>query len=290
MAEDFDPTQLSDLEILSLPESNVPAGKLDAFLARRAEVIEKQETGQTALALDPAHDARQRPDRTIKKQEEQISLQRYLVAMQDIRDREDELIEEIEVEHRETLRRLKDIDAHAIKLRDGRRAYVDGDEFRDRHGILLRGADRREADRLKTKTSSTWAEESEWEKRSDLELGVLHNLRENRQKLDDTLNNSAKTTATERAEILKQEKPLLARYEIQTRDLMQSYSTDYADAYETKGSGRTAASYASTLDGAKNAPTVAPDFSAAATGQAPKPETQDLKAEPPAPALTPTGP
>lgn len=288
MAEDFDPTQLSDLEILSLPESNVPAGKLDAFLARRAEVIEKQETGQTALALDPAHDARQRPDRTIEKQEEQISLQRYLVAMQGIRDREDELIEEIEAEHRQTLRRLENIDAHAIKLRDGRRAYVDGDEFRDRYGILLRGADRQEAERLRTKTSSTWTEQSEWEKRNDLELSVLHNLRENRQKLDDTLDNSAKTTATERAEILKQEKPLLARYERQTDDLTQSYSADYADAYETKGSGRTAASYAATLDGAKNSPTVAPDFSAAAARQAPKPEPQHPKPEPsgPTPGLS----
>jgi len=43
------------------------------------------------------------------------------------------------------LQRRKEIDDRAIKLHDGRRAYVDGDRFRDENGKILQGQDHAEA-------------------------------------------------------------------------------------------------------------------------------------------------
>lgn len=263
MADEFDPAQMSDEEILTLPESNVPAAKLGQFLARRTAVLEEKESAQSARDFDLLHDDRKKSDRAAKEREEQLIFQQYLVAMQVFRDREDEMIDAVEAEHRRTLRRLEEIDAHAIKLRDGRRAYVDGNEFRDQYGVLLRGEDKREAETMKTRTSSTWAEESEWKRRDKLEIAAIDNMRENRTELDAALNNSANMTDSERAAILKHEKTLLATYETQTAAITNAYQTDSS----AEQAAARSLSFASTLDGDKKGPTIARRFSDAASGQ-----------------------
>lgn len=57
----------------------------------------------------------------------------------------DVLIEQIDKDQASARLRLKDIDDRAIKLHDGRRAYIDGDGFRDGKGNLLQGRDLEEA-------------------------------------------------------------------------------------------------------------------------------------------------
>jgi len=51
MADEFDPAQMSDQEILSLPESSIPAGKLDTFLARRIDILERREARETGIII-----------------------------------------------------------------------------------------------------------------------------------------------------------------------------------------------------------------------------------------------
>jgi hypothetical protein len=57
----------------------------------------------------------------------------------------DVVIANIDKEQAAVLQRLKEIDERAIKLHDGRRAYVDGDRFRDESGKVLQGKDHEEA-------------------------------------------------------------------------------------------------------------------------------------------------
>ena len=66
-----------------------------------------------------------------------------------IAEREDELLVEARRE-----------DERAIKLHDGRRAYVDGKDYRDAEGQKLTGADRAEAeiDHLDHPDATTWQE------------------------------------------------------------------------------------------------------------------------------------
>jgi hypothetical protein len=54
----------------------------------------------------------------------------------------------IDVQEREIEKRQQQIDGRAIRLHDGRRAYVDGDGYADGQGRELTGADYDEAHRL----------------------------------------------------------------------------------------------------------------------------------------------
>ena len=52
----------------------------------------------------------------------------------------------IDAEQAHALKQKQEIEARAIKLHDGRHAYVDGNNFRDDNGVVLQGADRDEAE------------------------------------------------------------------------------------------------------------------------------------------------
>jgi len=281
MEDDFDPDSLSDQELLVLPLSNIDPAKSARFISRRSTLIEKKDAEQSALEMTPGHHGPHSGNAA--GQQERIALQQFLAALEDFREREDRLIAAIEDNHLETLRHLQDIDDRAIKLRDGRRAYVDGGDYRDKDGSLLRGADRDEADRLKTRNSSTWKEKSEWQARNDREALVLHDLREDRQKLDSASGKYGSMTDSQRAKLVGEENALVSKYEKETNDLTKTYSADYAAAYGIVASPRTA-SYAGTMDGSQNQNRVGGDFAAAATGPADSPAQRNRT---PAPSTAP---
>lgn len=58
---------------------------------------------------------------------------------------EDAVLNAISAEESRLRQRMKEIENNAIKLNDGRHAYVDGNNFRDDNGALLQGADLQEA-------------------------------------------------------------------------------------------------------------------------------------------------
>jgi hypothetical protein len=61
-------------------------------------------------------------------------------------------------EHAQEEERRREIETRAIRLHDGRRVYVDGEEFRDGEGRALSGSDRTEAAQKAKPDSAQWAD------------------------------------------------------------------------------------------------------------------------------------
>ena len=78
--------------------------------------------------------------------------------LQEYRDRSDRLLAQIEQEQIAVEKRRKEIEDNALKLHDGRRVYVDGNQYRDEQGRVLEGRDRDEAAALHNQNpnASTW--------------------------------------------------------------------------------------------------------------------------------------
>jgi hypothetical protein len=85
-----------------------------------------------------------------------------------IRERQDRLLLRIEEEQREIDKPRKQIEDNALRLRDGRRVYVDGDRYRDGEGRVLSGPDEAEAARQHQyqPDTSTWEQKQEIERRA----------------------------------------------------------------------------------------------------------------------------
>ena len=119
---------------------------------------------------------------------EEFEAQHRVEAQHIVEDREQE---EAELHHREerVLAELAEreellreeaqrLDDRAIKLDDGRRAYVDGDCYRDNEGHELTGADRAQAEVLHVEhpNATSWQEEQQltrkWEETQRLRHGI----------------------------------------------------------------------------------------------------------------------
>jgi hypothetical protein len=100
-----------------------------------------------------------------KHRREQLAFEQLL---REVAERQDRLLEQIEHEQAAINEKRREIDDNAIRLRDGRRAYLDGDRFRDEHGVMLTGADEAEAARQHEyrPDASTWAAKQEIERRA----------------------------------------------------------------------------------------------------------------------------
>jgi hypothetical protein len=84
----------------------------------------------------------------------------YEESMRQVRERTDRLLARIDEQERIDRQLLKEIEDKAIRLRDGRRVYVDGDRYRDEQGRVLEGADEDEAREQHTQhpDAPTWAD------------------------------------------------------------------------------------------------------------------------------------
>lgn len=283
MADDFDPMQMSDQELLSLPESNVPSAKLELFLSLRSALERKRIedlVGENMPGRDGSRRTGHKPQDE-EQEETEFTLLQYVSAMDDLGVREDRLFQEVLEEHRQTLQRLQEIDDRAIKLHDGRRAYVDGDNYRDRAGDYMRSADKDEADRLKTGTSSTWAEKSEYENKKDAEARLLRDMEQDKEKLDANRNGAENLTGHERAARLAEEEAIAARHEKEAADLANTYSSDYGGTKGTGAAQRTA-SYAGTLDAEPDQRTIGREFTSASRAANPSENPRPPAAAPPA--------
>jgi hypothetical protein len=107
-----------------------------------------------------------------KHRREQLAFEHQL---REIAERQERLLEQIEQEQAVIAEKRQEIDDHAIRLQDGRRAYVDGDRFRDGQGVMLTGADEAEAARQHEyrPDASTWTAKQEIERRA-AEAQKLH--------------------------------------------------------------------------------------------------------------------
>src|SRR5947209_6155796 len=136
-AED-DLDALPEGDLLSLPDGAIQPGWLTEFFARRAAVIHQQESNELALELsgdsslhlmifrdmDPKEKRRHKEDEDRRRLLAEQELQEY-------RNRSDRLVARIEQEQFVVEKHRKEIEDNALKLRDGRRIYVDGNRYRD---------------------------------------------------------------------------------------------------------------------------------------------------------------
>jgi hypothetical protein len=161
-------------KILETPEQAMP-GDLSRLWAIHSNVLHQREADE--LNAELAGDAAPRmifpwtsPYEKHRIEEKRRREQReFEQAMLEITERQDQLLFRIEQEQAEIDERRKEIEDHALRLHDGRRVYVDGDNYRDGEGILLTGADHAEAARQHEyrPDASTWAEKQEIDRRAD---------------------------------------------------------------------------------------------------------------------------
>jgi len=141
------PQLLTDDELLDVPLGNLMPGELARSFTVHAAHAQKTEEATAQQVL------RHSDQQTVqdKEHEEQEALQRREeVVLARLAEREEALREEATL-----------LDERTIKLHDGRRAYVDGDKFRDAEGQELTGADRAQAEvlRVEQPNAATWQEE-----------------------------------------------------------------------------------------------------------------------------------
>ena len=146
---------LADDELLNVPLANLLPGELRrAFQVQAIAAEKKQETEiehvrSTSLLQQKAEEEEE------KDHEHAELARREEILLAGIRDRERDIIKEAEV-----------LDRRTIKLTDGRRAYVDGDRYRDAEGRELHGADRALAEQLHLEQpdAATWQEHQDIER------------------------------------------------------------------------------------------------------------------------------
>jgi hypothetical protein len=158
---------LPEAELLALPGEAIPPGRLTAFFVRRAALLHQHELDELAFErsgnsarhflIFPDTDPKQR-----ERREEDARRRAWLAEqeMLEYRQGTDRLLAQIEDQQRVIEKRRKEIEDNAIRLHDGRHAYVDGDQYRDEGGRLLEGRDHDEAadqHRLHP-DASTWQE------------------------------------------------------------------------------------------------------------------------------------
>lgn len=280
-----DDADITDDEMLALPGENIPAGRLTAFFTRRAEIQQQRALNELALELSgngrrlmifPDQDPRQRQRH---EEEQERALFAYEQAMREIRERQDCLLAVIEEHERIDRKRLGEIENNALRLHDGRRAYVDGDRYRDEQGRKLTGADHDEAAaRHREKPdASTWAARQGIQERLDEHERQRQRVLKEREETErDAKNLSAdeldrkrreaegRITAEEKEFNEKVEKAYADGSSKATADTGAAYSADYGDLGATADAGRTT-SFAKTQDGAGNV--LAGNFTPAAAGQ-----------------------
>lgn len=152
-------------KILETPEQAMP-GDLSRLWAMHSNVLHQREADE--LNAELAGDAPPRmifawtsPYEKRRVEEKRRREQReYEQAMLEITERQEQLLLRISEEQAEIDRRRKEIEDNALRLRDGRRVYVDGDRFRDGEGRVLTGADEAEAAHQHEyhPDASTWAQ------------------------------------------------------------------------------------------------------------------------------------
>ena len=260
-SEEDDLDALPEGELLTLPDGAIPPGWLTEFFARRAALVQQQDSNELALELSGDssfhlmifRDMDPKEKRRRKEEEDR----RRLLAEQELleyRDRSDRLLARIEQEQIAVEKRRKEIEDNALKLHDGRRVYVDGNQYRDEQGRVLEGRDRDEAAALHQEkpNASTWQDRQKTIEEADELERLKQKVLNDRQEAERGGDASA---ANER--LLGYEKEFqnnleTTRTEIAAKapaELAASYSTDYMAAYGDEYTISTVPAFTKAADG-----------------------------------------
>jgi hypothetical protein len=174
---------LSDAELLAMPAENVSPATLTRAWEQHAR--HTQEKAQEAVETVAVQQHRQ-ADRKEHEQEEERRHERVILEYQEtmraVEQRSDQLLARIDREERRIEERRREIETRAIRLHDGRRVYVDGEEFRDGEGRALSGSDRTEAAQKAKPDSAQWADKQRCDDQSRETKQLkdkVHDLRKN---------------------------------------------------------------------------------------------------------------
>jgi hypothetical protein len=161
---------LPEGELIALPEDEIPQGWLSQFFARRAAMVYQRDSIELELELSGQSNrhlmifAEMGPNEKRRRKEEED--RRRLLAeqeMEEYREHSDRLLARIDEQERVLAKRRQEIEDKAIKLHDGRRVYVDGNQYRDENGAILQGSARDEAAELHrgNPQASTWQQKKD---------------------------------------------------------------------------------------------------------------------------------
>lgn len=142
------PQLLPDDELLNVPLGNLLPGELARSFKVHSDHAHKTEEAEAQHLV-----------------QEQRVTEEHEQAEEDLQRREETVLAQL-AEREELLRiEAQELDDRAIKLVDGRRAYVDGDRYRDAEGHELTGADRAQAEVLHVDhpNATTWQEQQKLE-------------------------------------------------------------------------------------------------------------------------------
>jgi hypothetical protein len=181
---------LSDAELLALPTANVSP----ASLVRIWDLHARQTQEKAQEATEITFHNRETTQKTEHEREEERAVQEYQAPMRAVQDRTERLLERIDREERRLEKRRDEIDARAIRLKDGRRVYVDGGEYRDEEGRALTGADRAEAAAGRTANSATRQEKTRIEDQCE----AARRLKEKTKELQSNVSNETHDNDSEK--------------------------------------------------------------------------------------------
>ena len=179
---DDDPGETTEAELATLPEA-AASGDIWRRWAERGNRIQEQNINELAreragdsprhLMLLPEDDPKEKERREEQKRHEQLIAKH---ERRDLIERQNHLLAQIEEWQIELEKRRREIEDNALRLRDGRRVYVDGNQFRDGEGSVLTGQDEVEAARAHghQPSASTWSEKQE----ADRKIEEAHVLKE----------------------------------------------------------------------------------------------------------------
>jgi hypothetical protein len=216
-------------ELLSLPSDRISS--LSRLWSVRAGMLHvKQLDELTAERAGTARPFMLFPDRDPKRREEEErrrALLAYEQAMQDIRDRSDRLLVRIDEQRHELDNRRKEMEGRALHLHDGRRAWLDGDRFRDDSGALLQGRDHSEAAALAEQhpDAPTWGEREKLRQ----QIAEADRMSERIHEIRKAANQPGQDAPALDAELSGYEKDVQQKAEARARE-MRSSPEDYGDA------------------------------------------------------------
>lgn len=161
-----DDEDLTDDQLLEMPTQAMP-GDLSRLWAKRAAAIHNRELNELVAELTGASSSHlmifRDQDPIVKRQREEEARRRAAQEMQDYFERSDRLLARIDEQERVIAKRRQEIEDNALKLHDGRRVYVDGNQYRDENGAILQGSARDEAAELHrgNPQASTWQQKQD---------------------------------------------------------------------------------------------------------------------------------
>ena len=252
---------LPEGELLTLPDGAIPQGWLSEFFTRRAAVIYQQDSNELALELSGDSSLhlmifRDQDPKEKRRRKDEEDRRRLLAEqeLQEYRERSDRLLARIEQQQNAVEKRRKEIEDNALKLHDGRRVYVDGNQYRDEQGQLLEGRDRDEAAALHNQNPnvSTWRDRQKTIDEADELARLKQKVLNDRQEAERGGDAKAATDRLSGYEQEFQHDLETTRTEIAAKapsDLAAAYSNDYMAAYGDEYTISTVPAFTKAADG-----------------------------------------